>query len=882
VLAPTYSQIRAQAASIAMKDPKARVIGIHSAGSWTDDSARHESGEPFRIIQCDSPLAMRQAMQDTSAVEGRVVLITPLDNNAVPDDVRVRLARRKLHEIDVWQVVRALFRASTVDPRVVGYPWMAEQLLTLSAACECPAAPGAYLDLESTWAFLLAQALGLDAVQLDLVSLLAWSKESENVLRLKRLTPDFREAAMAWVVRIAGSPASCVFQCLLVESQPDAIAVGLAAQVVAHPKAKGQLDKAIGRLEAGYLGGMTLNQADAGRWGAAAVDFVRNYAVEDSALRKSDALLKELQADEYAWLSDVSPLGFDQRMARFGRALRDAIGNGVTAGIEAALASLREHHAADREKRRVAATEMALRLVRWLEFNRRAPSSQTESFSNCVDKYCAEDSFVDLARLTIRNGDAVAELSESYSELFREATRLQEANAEHFARLLKDWTAAGSASGDLMPVENVLDRIVAPLAARVPVLVVVLDGMSLPVYWQILRDIRARGWFAMCPQGATRQPPAIATIPSVTEFSRTSLLCGRLCNGDAAVERAGFTTHAGLLQASKTGKPPVIFHKATLQETDDISLSGPIRAEIANVDRRVVGVVVNAIDDHLLKGEQLNIGWNLDTIRVLGPLLYEAMCARRTVILLSDHGHVVETSTRFDAAEGGERWRVSDGRLERGEIQLTGNRVVTANGSITVPWTENLRYTMKKNGYHGGSNPQEMVAPIALLSPTEDFPGGWVEAQTIPPTWWDDKPIVIPMLPQSVAPKQDMPESLLDWREEDKDVQRVEVVAAPPAWLESLFDSAVFAEQKRLAGRSYPNDEAVLFRLVSALDTSGGKMTSTAIARVLEYPPLRLRGLLAVAQRVLNVDGYRVLGRDEDSDTVELNVELLKRQFGLE
>ncbi len=882
MLAPTYAQIRAQAASIATKDPKARVIGIHSLGRWTDDPARHEGGELLRIVQCDSPLAMRQALLAMTADESKIVLITPLENNAVPDDVRLRLARRKLHAIDVWQVVRALFRASTVDPRVVGYTWMAEQLLALSASGDCPAAPGGYLDLETAWAFLLRHALGLDAGQSDLVGLLAWSMDPENVLRLKRLAPDFRAAAIEWVVQRAGTAATCIFRCLMEGNQPDAIAVGLAAQVVAHPKAKGKLDKAIGRLEAGYLGGMTLGQAEAARWGAAAVELVRNCAVEDSALRKSDALLKELQAEAFAWLSDVSLLGFDQRMARFGDALRDAIGSGVTAGIEAALASLREHHAADREKRRVVATEMALRLVRWLEFHRRSPSSPAGSFSQAVEQYWAEDSFVDFARLTIRNGDAVAALSERYSDLFREVTRLQEAKAEHFARLLKDWTAAGSSSTDVVPVENVLERIVAPLAARVPVLVIVLDGMSLAVYWQLLRDIRARGWFAMCPEGATRQPPAIATIPSVTEFSRTSLLCGRRCNGDASVEKVGFTTHVGLLQASKAGKPPVIFHKATLQEENDISLSSPIRAEIANLDRRVVGVVVNAIDDHLLKGDQLNIGWGLDTIRVLGPLLYEAMCARRTVILLSDHGHVVETSTRFGAAEGGERWRTSDGRLEPGEIVLTGNRVVTGDGSVTVPWTESLRYAMKKNGYHGGVNPQEMIAPIALLSPTTEFPAGWVESQAIPPAWWDETTVVVPTVAQPAAPKKAMPESLLDWREDEPSAEIEEVRAAHPAWIGSLFASEVFAEQKRLQGRRYPKDEDTLIRLVSALDRNGGKMTETAIARVLEYPPLRLRGLLAIAQGVLNVDGYRVLGRDEDSDTVELNVELLKRQFGLE
>jgi hypothetical protein len=44
---------------------------------------------------------------------------------------------------------------------------------------------------------------------------------------------------------------------------------------------------------------------------------------------------------------------------------------------------------------------------------------------------------------------------------------------------------------------------------------------------------------------------------------------------------------------------------------------------------------------------------------------------------------------------------------------------------------------------------------------------------------------------------------------------------------------------------------------------------------------MRLRGLLAVMQRVLNIDGFAVLTRDEASDTVDLNRELLKRQFDL-
>ena len=70
-------------------------------------------------------------------------------------------------------------------------------------------------------------------------------------------------------------------------------------------------------------------------------------------------------------------------------------------------------------------------------------------------------------------------------------------------------------------------------------------------------------------------------------------------------------------------------------------------------------------------------------------------------------------------------------------------------------------------------------------------------------------------------------------------------------------------------------------KLLMALDRSGGKLTSTALARAIDYPMLRLRGLLAVMQRILNIDGYAVLTRDETSDSVELNRGLLLRQFDL-
>ena len=101
-----------------------------------------------------------------------------------------------------------------------------------------------------------------------------------------------------------------------------------------------------------------------------------------------------------------------------------------------------------------------------------------------------------------------------------------------------------------------------------------------------------------------------------------------------------------------------------------------------------------------------------------------------------------------------------------------------------------------------------------------------------------------------------------------------------PEWVSRLLTSPVFEEQKRLGGRGLPADD-VFAKLLGTLDRRGGKLTSVALARALAFPALRLSGLLAKAQRVLNIDGYAVLSRDDASDTVELNRELLLKQFDL-
>ena len=120
----------------------------------------------------------------------------------------------------------------------------------------------------------------------------------------------------------------------------------------------------------------------------------------------------------------------------------------------------------------------------------------------------------------------------------------------------------------------------------------------------------------------------------------------------------------------------MLFHKDALQETGEASLAEGVIREIESPRRRVVGVVINAVDDHLLKGDQLDIRWSGDEIKVLPKLLDEARAAGRLVVLATDHGHVLDFQTECRPHEQGDRWRSAGDAPADDEIQIAGPRVV--------------------------------------------------------------------------------------------------------------------------------------------------------------------------------------------------------------
>jgi hypothetical protein len=892
--APTFSQIRAQVAAIRRKLPEARVIGIRAPGRWTGERIKRKGDETYWIEQCDSPLALRIALREEVGPSTTKVLITNLGEKQLSDDILVRLARRQLFPVDSWQIVKSLFQAHAIDPRLTRHRFIADYLIDFIPDSGYPAVSGGFLSAETVWPILLERVIGLVNDRPDLAAILKWSIEESAVERFRAASEQFRDAAVNWLSETAGNTATVVFHCIVANQKPDALPIGLAAGVVYNAKARGKLEKAAGKMEERFLGRSAPEEVTVERWNAVAAEVIRLQITDPRSkgilLQRADEILHEVGAEKFAYLSLISPLGFGQRLARFGTELGyflDGKGNTSLDNLMVVRVEIGDHEAAPRERRRLNRVDMAIRLVRWLRQRATATPQKLTSLVEAAEYHLAESGFVDWARLTLRTGDPVRELSEAYGKLFERVTELREVRSKEFAELLCNWTESNSALQGLVPVERFLDVVVVPLAAHSPVLLIVLDGMSVAVCRELLPDLLGQDWIPLNRDGKeSLLSGGLATIPSVTEVSRTSLLCGQLRQGASADEQAGFEAHSGLRARCKSGFPPIIFHKSALRGEGDAVLAGAVREEIASADRRVVGVVINAIDDQLLKGEQIDTRWSRDTIPVLPALLHEAKASRRLVIITSDHGHVLDCNCVCTPSEGGERWRTVGDAPREGELRLSGPRVLIAESqAVIVPWSESIRYGIKKNGYHGGVAPQEMVTPIAVLSPSDAFPDGWVDVPVDMPLWWEE-PAAIPVFPAKVPARTKSPkpqETGLLFNLEDESVEArtpVAKVAVDGGLVAKLFQCPIFEQQKKLAGRSVPPDE-ILRSVLSALDQRGGRMTSAAIARTVNYPPMRLRGLLAVMQRVLNIDGFAVLTRDEASDTVDLNRELLKRQFDL-
>lgn len=906
-MVPTPAQIRAQVSAVLGKTPDARVIGIKSPLTVELGETLRLGERELAVARSDSVLEIRERLEAIGEGSLPIVLLTPVEENELGADVVGRLARRQIFSIDPWQLVKDRFRARFVDPRLVQqHPWVAQALLEAEPDEGYPPAPSGFIQADMVWGVLFKALLGFGDAELDCESWIAWSLDPDKRRRAGRFSPEIIRSLSDAVQRSAGTASRRVFEYASGEHGEQTIAVGLVARVLFASEMRGDAvaSKATGKLEA-LIGGQELDAKTALAWADGAESVIAGLLARRPMnevrplLKQADVLLASLGASDLARGSRILLAGFHQRLEGFGQALTAAIGrkkSGALQRLETALDLVKAHALANHEPARVESVEMAARLARWLTHESEVHSARAGSLTDAASAYRRQGGYLDWARARIFEGDSLAALGEACSALWQAVTLLREAENRRFGELLADWTKTGSHDRSVIPVERVIERVIAPLAERHAVLLVVLDGMGMAVFRELQADLARRGWVELDSVDDSRRLPVIAALPTVTEVSRTSLLRGELATGYMNDEKVGFSKHPALAATGSRSKPPILYHKADLAGDGTAGVAAAVVDAITDDKQRIVGVVINAVDDHLAKGDQIRVDWTVRRIKPLDELLTVASDAGRAVVVISDHGHIAEHKTQGRGEESAERWRPAVGSPKDDEVLLSGPRVLLGEGQrVIVPWSERVRYSAKKNGYHGGVSPQEVVIPLGIFAPAGVSIEGWAEVPSETPGWWELEPEqgreVEKALGMGVPAKAARPARVLKPKPAVRPGEQgllfpvdEEPAAAEEtselAWIDRLMASDAMVAQRQLASRVSLPEERIRAILV-ALDERGGKLTRPALAQRIGVPLMRIGGVISALRRVLNVEGYPVLSVDEESDTVELNRNHLFTQFGL-
>lgn len=884
------SLLRAIVAEARSDDGAPAVLAVRAAPRWDGEEVIETEDGVIRVAPCVSGLAVRDLLneREVSPNGETLVILTDRDERDLGQEVLARVWRQRLVPPSRWTAAKHLFRVNELDPSLADARWMIDLLVEVAPPRGYPPPPSGLLDFDTAWRTFLRHALRVDVDEPTLTDLLRWASTDDARSALGGSAGKHRDKISERLEHEVGPAAGHVLRLVADGRGGSVVPLGLIADVLwgRHDADDPAVITARVRFEE-PLGSRDISAGVATALGHAATRLVRETAARDDEatvnawLTRAQGLLSDLKVSDLAIVSDVMPWAFTERLLEAGRTLARALDDPreeLLESVRDAVLLVERHLRADQpgEAERVERLKMAARLVR------RRIDGAAEDWSDLEDmaaSYVADGAWVDAARESIGHGESVSSLTHAYQRLIELVDEERAERDRAFGAALAKWsTVLPTEPTPLLPIECVLEHVVAPVARRAPTLLLVLDGLSFAETTRLFADVARLGWAEQGP-GGRELPAVVAALPTVTTVSRASLLSGRLTEGGQDVERQGFEEHRDLRDAGG-GAAPRLFHKKDLKATHGRTLAPAVQAVVLDPEVRIVGVVVNAVDDHLDKGSQLRLAEGLRALRPLRPLLDAAAEAGRAVIIASDHGHVLEYGSSVRRFAGsGERWRPADQPAGEDEVEIAGPRVVRADGKIVAPVIETIRYMPnEKRGYHGGATPQEVLCPLAVFTSGGVPLAGWEELPVRRPPWWERRfrgalSLSVPRPRRQEAPAEPSGQVMLFTEEGEPAAPSVEV----EGWIRELLDSPILDEQRQVAGRKALDDESVA-TLLAILDRAGGVAPPAVLADATDLPPSRIRSKLQALSSILNVDGYPVLKIELDG-TARLNRDLLATQF---
>lgn len=937
-------------------DGVVRVMLLRAAPQWDGGAVQPTvGGTQVRVAVAPSVLAVHEQilthLEAQVPPEPRVlVVLTDRENTELDPGLLARVYSRRIRSVDNWEVVQEAFGASGLDTRLRGETWAAEALLDAAGTRGWRSIGRGVLSRDEALTRLTRRRLRLDDSsgntpggralpgepdRVDPVALFRWTLTpgGPDLLRELRGPEKAGLARFLAAPEQGGSTGRVITALVDAEHGSDAAAYAVVcATLWGHAEADHDLYRARGRAER-WLGEQPPAQGDEldrllasfARSGEAYVrDLIDRgeHRLADPVLTRAAQLVAQFGAQAAATASPLLPAGLDARFTAAGHALTGGSAEAVTDSVTA----LRAHALAtgDGETRaRIERVRMAVRMQRWLAGD---PSDEIESVADGTDRQIRELGWVDRALEHLESGgDPDSVLATAYSRIGDQARRTRRTLDHAFSERLAVWTADDSTPRSLLTVESLLTRVVAPVVAEPGrrVLLLLLDGMSAAIAAELGQELREQ-WAEFDPvpgaHGAPVRRAVAAALPTLTAVSRTSLFTGTLMKGDQADEKRLFPQHS-----CWQGAPAAVFHKDDLRGPDAGSPFSTALGEALADERMHVAVVLNTVDDRLAKEQKLGDGtWQTKEVGGLEPLLRAARTNGMTVLLTSDHGHVVERrGSKLDVPAGtvgSARHRVPGGPVAPSEIALAGPRVVWPEpGSRIVALRDHdARYTSLKAGYHGGATLAEFTIPLLALLPFgAEPPAGWRELSDPAPPWWSDATgiesessaeavtssgtaasIATPSRPGAKQSKKAAPPvaegviSLFGKEELAPPASQKPSDPAPEAetpstqaqphavaLVERLVATELYAAQLDLLARK-PRDPSVLHKALVAL-VEAGTLPMTALAERAGQPAGRAPGFAATLAQLLNYDGAQILEILPDNRTLRLHQAQLIEQFGL-
>jgi hypothetical protein len=661
--------------------------------------------------------------------------------------------------------------------------------------------------------------------------------------------------------------------------------------------------------------------------GAATMASARLAEASEAALRAYEkragtAALRKLveAADARIEIDTLRPLlAGSSRLPSAWRARLDRLGAALTAASEqpsrtaAAEAvtqwrALAGHHLYNDDDQRLTMerAEMAVRLASWLALRtdralERSPTPYAEA--ECLATwYAAEGGYVDWARRWARGGGS-GELFLGITQVLVAVDRARAELDRTFAASLPAYLEARRPADRCIPIDQAIDRIAGRFLkdnADRRLLVLLMDGMAWAQAVEILSGLgnEASAWGPLAWHGVRKNrvgdsaiPPVLANFPTLTEISRSALFAGKPMQAGKTNRSEDDPDRWKSNKIAITYSDPQAGPRLLLRgegQTRDGAATAEALSLIEDKRRRVVAVVINAIDSSLKGDAAQRIKWTAGAIKSMRDLLDKAREVGRTVLLCADHGHV--PADRLQSAgvakKDGARWRVwekpEDPRAEfEVGLRASGEGVwapAGAHGVILLTDDEHKYGGGAGAGEHGGASLAEVVAPCLLIG-NEDNPDVDVDPElsvrpATAPGWWNfDLGVAVNDRPAPEPRRRPTKSAVSN--------QLVMQEVATPRPLPSMeMTSSAFTRSKVLEARVPAGKKRQdVIRAVEFLLSRHGIADASAFAVAMETFPLRVSGLVSVLGEVLNIDGYEVLTYDKTSRQVRLDRGKLFEQF---